>query len=140
MSQGEDLSRDLEGVPSLHLSLSKSSKPFLILVFTNSRSRCISCFSYLLNVCKADFTCTDRLGRTIGHVIIQNKAEECLDQIQLKLSDLFCQDLNGENLIDYIYIYNSAGCFEKLCKIFKVNVLLNELKDKGIGLIEKCIK
>lgn len=83
------------------------------------------------------------MGRTILHLIFQNDLFECLSDktiFQITNDDLFINDLNGDSVIDYAFIYDSRQCLNSIVenqvdgfKLYKEIIKLNP------GFIDKCL-
>ena len=124
INQKAQTNKTCEGLPLIHLSLSKS-------IFLKNQDICLKMFNYIYNNLPEQRKYIDRLGRSYLHLIFEYDFMEALNDKNITMDDLFQIDKNGEYVINYVYIYNSGKCFWKVAKdpIFLGN-LYKEIRNK----------
>ena len=109
LSQKASLNKTCEGLPLLHLSISRS-------IYLHNQELCLKMFNFIYENLPDQRRYIDRLGRTFLHLIFEYDFMEALNGKNINLEDLFMTDKNGEYVINYVYIYNSGKCFWKVAK------------------------
>ena len=109
ISLKSSINMQVEGLPLIHLSLSKG-------IFRKNQTRCVNMFNYIYENLPEQRKCKDRLGRTFLHLIFEYDFSEALDEKIITMDDLFLEDANGDYAINYVYLYNSGLCFYKVAK------------------------
>ena len=109
LSQKAQTNKTCEGLPLIHLSLSRS-------IYLRNQEICLKMFNFIYDNLPDQRKYIDRLGRSFLHLIFEYDFMEALNGKEISLEDLFQTDKNGEYVINYVYIYNSGKCFWKVAK------------------------
>ena len=124
LSQKAQTNKTCEGLPLIHLSLSRS-------IYLRNQEICLKMFNFIYENLPDQRKYIDRLGRSFLHLIFEYDFMEALNGKNISLEDLFQTDKNGEYVINYVYIYNSGKCFWKVAKDpFFLSELYRNIRNK----------